>query len=93
MSTERGADALQEVIDGVYDDIRRANAQLAGLDAEYRIVEAIEVRQVHPDREVEPPTPTAQNTGNVCGSCGQAALIRTGTCETCTACGATGGCG
>lgn len=31
-------------------------------------------------------------TGNFCPDCGQAAMVRNGSCEVCTLCGATTGC-
>lgn len=31
-------------------------------------------------------------TGDVCGRCGNLAMIRAGTCLTCTVCGSTSGC-
>lgn len=31
-------------------------------------------------------------TGNICSTCGQAMMVRNGTCEKCTVCGSTTGC-
>lgn len=40
------------------------------------------------------PQPTEVLTGNLCGKCGSANVVRTGSCETCMDCGESlGGCG
>jgi hypothetical protein len=85
----------QQITDRLYEHIREANAELYRINSGWRFVETLDVRQVNPKTEIEPPSPTIDtSTGQLCPECGHADLMRTGSCLTCARCGASvGGCG
>jgi hypothetical protein len=66
----------QEIVDSLYARIREANSQLYGMRSKWRFRTCVDMYQLDPDDEVEPPTPSGLNSANPTGWCAKVAAGR-----------------